>query len=153
VTGAELGAHYRCWADTFGAVTIVLPCDTCLPDSVYGEVEPVLRGIEKWTRIPIPAVYLTRLPNTEEAYWAGMHELGHLATYRTKDGQHWRRDWGHRRAEAEAWRWPLEHSAVEPTPAMWRFIVSGLESYIWKTKPDPTFYRLLLEATMKGTEE
>ena len=152
MSGEELEANYRCWADTFGAVTIIIPCDLCYPGYVYGEVELVFRGIEKWTRQAIPAVYLSQPPSTEGAYWVGMHELGHLATYRTKDGRHWRRDWGHRRAEAEAWRWALTHSVIDPTPAVWRDIVAGLESYIWKTKPDPTFYRLLLEATKNGAE-
>jgi hypothetical protein len=153
MTGEGLQAHYDCWADTIGAITVVIPCDLCYLGRPHGETTPAMDWVEKWTRQPIPAVFLSEAPNTEIGYWAGMHELGHLMTQRTKNGRQWRRDWSTRRAEAEAWRWALAHSAVEPTPAVWEYITYALESYIWKTKHDPTFYRLLLEATMKGSEE
>jgi hypothetical protein len=151
--GDRLAAHYRCWADALGAFTVVIPYDLCFPGSAYGAVHPDEGWFRDWTRRPVAGVFLSQEPNTERGYFAGMHELGHLATQRTPDGRRWRRDWGTRRAEAESWRWAIANAVIEPSPAVWRDITFGLESYLWKTKPDPTFYRLLLEATKKGSED
>jgi len=85
-------------------------------------------------------------------YLLALHELGHLEASRGKRKKFIPTRLPILTEEAQAWRWALARSRVNPGPDEWAQILWRLKSYAddRRYKRDPDFDRLLAEAERKA---
>lgn len=147
MTGQELFEHVRELADDLD--TVVWVCGNC--GDAVSAMEATTQG---------SAVFLATIPDTPTPYLVALHELGHAAKLHgysrvTKvDGTVIRPTSTRLAREAEAWRWALENSLIEPGPEEWAQILWRLRTYDRdrRYKRDPDFDSLLREAERKAAD-
>ena len=128
MTGQELFEHVRTLARDLDAKVWV--CTTC------PAVDPQGRVTDSRD------VFLVLPPDEPTTYLLALHELGHLASVE---------GWGkvvRLQEEADAWRWALEQSLIDPPAEAWAYVAWALRSYARdrRYKRTPDFDRLLEEA-------
>lgn len=69
------------------------------------------------------ALVVVRPVRGQVSYFVALHELGHVLSRGNRSLRQLER-------EADAWRFALRHSIVEPTPATARSLLRSLESYL-----------------------